>query len=241
MSDLSGKKRIAVLTVALVLCAAAAAAGIHAWLHRLRPVSGITSVRAVAVGDRLTFGVYEQDGQAANGAEPIEWRVLDKKDGMVLLLAEKLLDYQRYNDRYIPMTWEDCTLRAWMNGTFFQTAFSEAERERIALTAVDNPPSVLYGTNGGHPTEDRIFALSYEEARRYFASDRDRKAVTTEAAHAKANGVDNFGHTGFWWLRSPGNLDRRAACVNGYGYVVPLGSQVSDKAVAVRPALWLRL
>ena len=37
------------------------------------------------VGDVITFGTYEQDNNLENGAEPIEWQVLE-----VLLLLEQL-------------------------------------------------------------------------------------------------------------------------------------------------------
>ena len=30
-------------------------------------------------GDVITMGTYEQDGNTKNGAEPIEWMVLDEK------------------------------------------------------------------------------------------------------------------------------------------------------------------
>ena len=50
-------------------------------------------------GDIVTFGHYEQDNNPANGKEPITWIVLDRNDkGQVLLLSEKVLDGQTYND-----------------------------------------------------------------------------------------------------------------------------------------------
>ena len=42
----------------------------------------------------VTFGTYEQDGNASNGAEPIEWYVLDEKDGKKLLVSKYILDAQ---------------------------------------------------------------------------------------------------------------------------------------------------
>ena len=33
-----------------------------------------------SAGDIITFGSYEQDNDTSNGAEPIEWRVLDVQE-----------------------------------------------------------------------------------------------------------------------------------------------------------------
>ena len=42
----------------------------------------------ISVGDIITFGHYEQDNNLDNGAEPIEWIVLDVQDGKALLLSK---------------------------------------------------------------------------------------------------------------------------------------------------------
>ena len=60
-----------------------------------RPVSAEESGSisdSVNIGEYVTFGHYEQDNNLENGKEPIEWKVLDKKDGRVLLLRETLIN-----------------------------------------------------------------------------------------------------------------------------------------------------
>ena len=44
------------------------------------------------VGDIITFGEYEQDGNIINGKEPIEWIVADSNDGNYLLVSRYILD-----------------------------------------------------------------------------------------------------------------------------------------------------
>lgn len=44
------------------------------------------------VGDTVLLGTYEQDGQEANGREPIEWVVLDRQDNTMLLISTYALD-----------------------------------------------------------------------------------------------------------------------------------------------------
>ena len=51
----------------------------------------------VQVGDIIEFGSYEQDNTEANGAEPIEWRVLEVSGGSALAVSEYALDARAYN------------------------------------------------------------------------------------------------------------------------------------------------
>ncbi len=121
------------------------------------------------VGDIVTFGTYEQDGNAENGAEPIEWFILDMEDGQATLLSVYLLDGHRYHPEEMDkITWEDCELRAWLNDDFLNAAFTEAEQEHIAVTNVINEDNPIYGTPGGNDTADKIWLLSLGELEKYF-------------------------------------------------------------------------
>ena len=71
---------------------------------------------------------YEQ----GNGQVPIEWIVLDRQEERALLLSKCALDakpFHEVEDRTV--TWAECTLRAWLNGDFYNSAFSDEERARI--------------------------------------------------------------------------------------------------------------
>ena len=199
----------------------------------------------VAVGDHITFGNYPQD---ANGEEqPIEWRVLAVENGRALVISEKLLDCVPYNETYTDVTWETCTLREWMNHDFISKAFSSNEQAKITTVTIQNPDNPKYGTSGGNATQDKIFALSVDEADKYFGSDEDRMAAPTD--YAKKQGCyvsDNYSlpngeNTGWWWLRSPGSYGDNAAVVRNYGCIYQSGLGVTANDVAVRPAFWLNL
>ena len=88
----------------------------------------------------LTFGKYEQDNNPDNGPEEIEWIVLEEQDGNLLLLSRYGLDAVPYNDGNTETTWEDSTLRSWMNSDFLETAFTPEEQSAILVTAVSNGP-----------------------------------------------------------------------------------------------------
>ena len=87
--------------------------------------SGNSSVdfSAVNVGDYVTFGHYEQDNNMSNDKEPIEWKVLEKKNGRILVLSKYGLDCQPYNEDRVNVYWEFCTLRRWLNSSFLELSF----------------------------------------------------------------------------------------------------------------------
>ncbi len=208
--------------------------------------AGLSSAAAAAVlerkftvGNIVTFGRYEQDNSTANGKEPIRWRVLKREGQKALLLSEKNLDQEPYNTAYTSVTWETCTLRAWLNGTFLTSAFTPAEQGAILTTTVKNEDNPQYNTDGGNSTQDRVFLLSIEEAESLFQSDADRKAGNTP--YAKAQGAYDNGGFGRWWLCSPGFDQSYAAYVSTGGSVIRIGNFVSNDYNAVRPACWLDL
>ena len=70
----------------------------------------------------ITFGKYEQDNNVGNGREDIEWLVLDVKDNKALIISKYGLDCQPYNASQAEVTWENCTLRKWLNDNFLSKA-----------------------------------------------------------------------------------------------------------------------
>ena len=173
--------------------------------------------------DLSKFGHYtrNEDGNEV----PLSWRVLRMEGDKALIITEKPIKGRNYHDSREDITWEDCSLRKWLNGEFLRDSFTERERGMIALVCIQNPDNELSGTKGGNPTWDRVFVLNIDEAKLYFRSDKDRR----------------IGGTGWWWLRSPGDYSNYAAVVDFDGYVYMYGNVVDDPSVSIRPALWLNL
>ena len=193
---------------------------------------------AIEVGDTVVFGSYEQDGNTVNGAETIEWVALAKEGDKTLLVSRYALDCQPYNTSHTPMTWEDCTLRSWLNESFLSAAFTEDEQALIDDTRVTNADNGKYGTLGGNPTADKVFLLSIDEVEAYFSSDVNR--LCTATAYAKDQGSETGSNGGcYWWLRSPGYDSGYAAYVYSDGSVDAHGCSVGRDDNAVRPALWV--
>ena len=194
----------------------------------------------MSIGEVIKFGAYEQDNNLSNGKEEIEWIVLDKKDGKALIISKYGLDCPPYNTTFSEVTWETCTLRNWLNTTFYTTAFNTNQQSKIISTTLTNADNPAYGTEGGNNTTDKVFLLSIDEAKQYFASNTARKLPAT--AYAKAQGAHvNSNDSSYWWLGSPGLDSARAALVDYDGSVYYGGYNVSIVNCAVRPALWINL
>ena len=235
---------IAAVVVALLLVIIFAVGG-------MRKAEELSSA---SIGDYVTFGTYEQDNDESNGAEAIEWQVLDKKDGKVLLLSKYALDAKPYHEERKGVKWETCTMRSWLNEDFYKTAFTSAEQKCIAETYVineNNPKWGTWGTDGGNNTYDKVFLLSIDEVTTYFdsnpgANDLARRAKVTEYAKAQGGWYDDDTESGYygngwWWLRSPIYNSYNAAAVSYYGLVDCDGYLVVDYRIVVRPALWVEV
>ena len=192
-------------------------------------------------GSRVFLGRWPQTA-AGTDETPIEWTVLDVRDGKALLLSLYGIECMPYSEVWTCVTWEDSAMRAWLNGEFLERAFGGAERAAVAQTAVGNGRSEGYescNTDGGADTYDRVFLLSYAEAWRYLPRPEDRRCPLT--AHAKAQGAEYNRATGcgWWWLRSPGNYRIYQADVFSSG--IRSVSVSTSRFDAVRPAMWVDL
>lgn len=135
------------------------------------------------IGDIVTFGKYEQNGSAADGAEPIEWIVLGEQDGKLLLVSRYILFKDTSNGR----EWGTNSLRKSLNSGFYSAAFLPEEQSRICETSLESPFQSL-------PVSDKIFLLSEEEVEKYLPNDDSRKCGF-QFQHST-------GDSSAWWLRS---------------------------------------
>ena len=164
-----------------------------------------------AQADNIYFGNYFQSGSTTK--EPVKWRVLENADGKLFLLSDQNLDVNPYNSNNTSTTWENSTIRSWLNGYFINVAFSSDEQTAIANTYVYNKtqsnetshPNPSYETPGGNNTTDKIFLLSIEEAKNsdYFPRGDSSRISTNTAYVASDNDMFPVGEADFWWLRSP--------------------------------------
>ena len=195
----------------------------------------------ISIGRRIVeLGSYKD--------KPITWIILDKKDGKVLLLSEYGLDAIPYNKELKATTWEQCSLRKWLNNDFINEALS-TEKSRICETVVTADPNPNYDTEPGNDTKDKVFLLSINEVYQYFAEDEERICYPTEYAKTTNLWVhDDEEDKGtsvyracWWWLRSPGCDGDNATLVDSDGSVGGYSNRVDGDSGAIRPALWINL
>ena len=203
----------------------------------------IKNLKASAPGDEIQFGTYPtQEGKLA----PIIWKVLAKENGRLLVITKEGVDCQQYNTSRTSVTWENCTLRKWLNDTFLNAAFSKVEQAMIPTVTVSADKNPDYSTSPGNSTKDQVLLLSIPEVKRYFSSDEARKCAQTAYAIAQGSWTgDAYSVCGkdtcWWWLRSPGVDSSSAAGIYRGGSVDSRGIPVDYDHVAVRPALWINL
>ncbi len=176
----------------------------------------------------VVFGHYEQDGDTANGPEPIEWIPVTDGEGRQLLVSRYILNFGPYHSNYADVTWSGSEMRAWLNSTFIADAFTEAEQAMLLPFPVRDDPA--------GETDDRVFLLSAAEAAALLPDDRDRKAQLTDYA-ARFTDVHYYDARA-WYLRTPGTEPCYVATVDTDGRIDPVGYPVRGNAEpGIRPVI----
>ena len=181
--------------------------------------------------ETITFGRYMQD---KNGDElsPLSWRVLTKKDGLALLVTEKVIDHVQFassknND------WEKSDMLKWLNKDFADLAFNKQEKELIQ----------------NNVSGKKVFLLSLDEYEAYFSNPKDARAGYTDYArkrtsHDMATAIRE--PYAFWWLRTANEEGGWGEDGSVYIYHVTGAGEVNaferaEYSDGVRPAIWINL
>ena len=180
----------------------------------------------------------------------IEWRVLDRQSGKILVISEYVLERRAYHAQRESVTWADSDIRQYLNGEFLNR-FTPEERARIVETRIINNANPWFGASGGPDTTDYIFLLSLEELVRYFGNSRrlgnqshpdNMREGVRDRYNENRNALympDGDGWPWWWWLRSPGYSSEHAAFVHILGDIIVAGAGVVATDFGLRPAMWL--
>lgn len=200
----------------------------------------------VLPGTIKKFGHYEQDNKDLNGSEDIKWIALTQKDDEVLIISVlgiELLPYAKGNE---PSDWANCSLREWLNGTFYQNAFSDEEKENIIeKTIVQHKNADFPACDQGEDTIDRVFVLSSEEYMEYMYKngnvDRQYCYGTASTYVTKKEEVDlTSSKYCWWWLRTSSRYNENACRVTAYGVLDTNSQGIHSPKGMVRPAMWVK-
>jgi len=201
------------------------------------------------VGNIITFGDYQ-------------WRVLDIKNDMMLIISEAIIEQRDYHDKKEPVTWERSEIRKYLN-TVFLERFTASDRGRIAETKNRNTDNPWYGSAGGSDTVDSVFLLSLDEAvRRYFGDSarlldnpkQNQRYWFDRKDENNPNRMALFHDSHWWWwTRSPGKNNKVAVYIHGDGNIGIQGNGICKTSFntlhhitqsnegGVRPAAWVRM
>lgn len=174
----------------------------------------------------IYFGSYEQDNDITTKEEPILWRVVKKSDEGMMLVSDQALDMKPFHNSLQSISWEDCSLRAWLNGyennpwksSFLGKAFSEEERELLQTDELG----------------DYVSILTVEEIKEHVTGE---KRVSINTDYVRNMGAIDYNGYSMWWTRSMTETANQAIlCGGDVDYV---GMPVDRALYAVRPVIWL--
>lgn len=179
------------------------------------------------VGNSIFFGKYYQKNSIEK--DRIEWIILEKDNDKALVLSKYCLDSQPFSTIITDDNWEKSSLRKWLNGDFYDCAFSEENEKNSVILSVES-----------EALNDKIFLLSEDEVYKYLPIDSDRVGFVTSYATMKgAQSKDNG--SCWWWLRDSAGPSLHTKVVSFDGKVSNYGLFVTDDDNAVRPAMWVDL
>ena len=228
----------------------------------------------------LTCANYQIDNQYYAGRvywfkfEPIRWRVLDPAAGLVMCTTA--IDSQPFNSfnfsdgkdghngtaywgnpgkNAYANNYAQSSIRQWLVGDFYNTAFSDEQKTNIKSTALNNNcNNTLNGLSGyaeydAPSTNDKVFLLSYAEARNSeygfvnltYLYDSAREIKGSD--YAKCQGLyvvpgGDYAGNVWWWLRTPKAGTRYACAIGSVGDVNYQGA-IGCTGYGVVPAMCL--
>ncbi len=164
-------------------------------------------VSKLVTGDTFYLGTFEQDCNAKNGKEPIEWVVLSNKNNELFVMSRYGLESMPFNKTSSNTTWADSTIRKWLNGDFYNSSFSKDEKKLLKTKTIrnhSNTSSIVHVKNEPD-TKDKVFLLSVDEAEErsygFSGSSEFRDTHICEpTAYAKTH--IKTGMQYWWWTRN---------------------------------------
>jgi len=208
------------------------------------------SIKTSNVGDIVRFGTYEVNCETGDFDEDVEWIVVAKDGNKFLLVSKYILDTNAFNSTYSTVTWENSSIRSWLNGAFTAKMFNEDELSRLTATEIE--------TNG-KKTTDKVFLLSKAEAEKYLGG---KLASVENSAYAVLRGVSSVEveeevggkdittyFSAGWWLRDTYEVDlaettakaSNVLTVTYDGAISENGHAASQSGIGVRPAIWVTI
>lgn len=157
------------------------------------------TLRETAEVGTVFFGRYFQKN---NQKEPVQWLVLDRRNGEALLLSRFALHtcgywqgnpWQAYQDNGKQLIWENSDFRKWLNGEFCQMVFSDEEQTLLLDTQIKT-----WEDSHEETLHNKIFLLSKEQAESLLLPAGERISAASE--FAAFGGAYQWEGKCCWWI-----------------------------------------
>lgn len=203
-------------------------------------VYGVEYIR-VKDGKEYTYYAYE----------PVKWKILkDTEDGMHLL-SDMILDCKQYSEIFKAVTWDTSDLRTWLNDDFYNSCFTDSDKEYIELHTTQPAVNYYHGFTAGVAVDNYIGLLSSEELGdgRYgfdkhtdVVGDPKRKAIGSDYAIAMGLFEDEENYGAWWTTTSAGVENTSTVIVTEAGLLMMEsgGMIVNKRDVGVRPFIIIK-
>lgn len=177
--------------------------------------------------------------------ERIKWKVLQNDGNTLYLAANKALDVKRYDTRSKGVTWENSSIRNWLNHQFCGLAFSAEEQAVIVEQEISNEEDSRFIETGGNTkTRDKIYLLSYSDVinpaygfcSNYYHGSISRCIWPTQYADVS---LDTEEQPCSWWLRTMDSTEEEAWFIDEDGD--HSGPWMVDEEEAIVPVLRIQL
>ena len=196
------------------------------------------------VGDIVEYGKFYDIVDDEIKRVPIKWQVLDRLNGYALLITDYIIKTMPYNYSWSPTNWEKSNIRVWLNNDFYDIAFNDEEKKYIQKVIIENTGNYAYNINFPYQTNDHVFLLSIEEARKYYKTSEAYMSLGTQYAIREGLWISRYSSSvgySVWWLRSPGRTWSSAAIVHAAGGIGFGGDGVATRGNGVRPCIWVKV
>lgn len=188
------------------------------------------------VGDTVEFG---KNFYSKGKDESLRWEILAIEAKRILLFSKYAIAACAFNQKDGAVSWETSDIRKYLNGSFYDKAFSAWEKKIIKESLVVPEKNMRYGTEMGDVTCDRIFLLSASEVEQFMPQEEKRKRTVT--AYALEKGVCiNGNDTCRWWLRNQGHSSDTVAEVDYNGRIHFYGMSAEYDSCGLCPAMWIK-
>lgn len=226
------------------------------WKDNAVSIDGVNYIRALEPDTPSSSQHYTYDNPGHKyhyfECESITWRVLSLTSGRATLIADKALDCFPYHNDDSGKSWQDSSLRQYLNIDFYNKAFTSQEhlaiRSHVSYETINHD----YDVSTGKTCEDNVYLLDQDEM---FASNKaasygfyagsgydDPAKRFKSTTYAKFKGawyspVEGYRGNCFHFMRTAGYKEGYVSYICDFGYIYSRGTSADCFDAGIVPVI----